>query len=559
MRNLYGDASRRERSYYAPARRTHRRRPGRRGTIVLVGAVAALGIGGVVVAKTIEWVDVTVTGVDEGQVLRRFDVEGFTIRVAPSGPAAGDVRVELNGEEVATTTNAAGELVARPDNLAEGPNELVVTVDGRYVLGGTEVRRTFTVNTAGPVLSVPRQIISSVPGRVTVLRGLADNAVSLSANGSPVELEPGGQFRVFVPQATTAIELEALDVKGNPDRVTVAVMDEPDAPEHPHTVGVHISAEGWADPALREDVLEMARAGRINVVQLDIKDESGQVGYDSDVAMADEIGATNGAFYDPEQAIDELHGLGVRVVGRIVCFLDPVLAKWAWDNGRPELVVLSGSGSSPLANDYGTAAFTSVANDEVRQYQIDLAVEAVGYGFDEILYDYVRRPEGDLSEMTFTGLDVPPEVAVARFVESTSRALDDTEAELGISVFGVAATKPEDIGQDIGLLAPFVDYVSPMVYPSHWGSGQYGVDDPVRQPGAIVERSLADFHRLVAGSGAAVVPWLQDFSTADVAYGGPEVRAQIKAAWRTGSSGFILWNSGSVYHEEALPRDRADG
>ena len=85
------------------------------------------------------------------------------------------------------------------------------------------------------------------------------------------------------------------------------------------------------------------------------------------------------------------------MIGRIVCFLDPVMAKWAWDNGRPELIVLNAAGSGPLDNNYGAAAFSNPANAEVRQYQIDLATEAVGLGFDEILYDYVRRPEGDFS------------------------------------------------------------------------------------------------------------------------------------------------------------------
>ena len=58
------------------------------------------------------------------------------------------------------------------------------------------------------------------------------------------------------------------------------------------------------------------------------------------------------------------------------------------------MLVLQGSGG-PLETDYGAAAFTNLANPEVRQYQIDLAVEAAQLGFDEILYDYVRRPEGE--------------------------------------------------------------------------------------------------------------------------------------------------------------------
>jgi hypothetical protein len=103
------------------------------------------------------------------------------------------------------------------------------------------------------------------------------------------------------------------------------------------------------------------------------------------------------------------------------------------------------------------------------------------------------------------------------------------------------------------LLAPNVDYVAPMVYPSHWGAGEYAVADPVRQPADIVAASLADFERIIAGSGAAVVPWLQDFSVDGVQYGSADVTAQITAAVAAGSEGFLLWNPTSTYHADALP------
>jgi len=332
--------------------------------------------------------------------------------------------------------------------------------------------------------------------------------------------------------------------------VTVAVTATPTPPAYSATAAVHVRASDWADPTVHEQVVDMIRAGRINAVQLDIKDEAGEVGYATAVAFAATIGASR-AHYDARAAVDELHGLGVRVIGRIVCFLDPVAAGWAWSNGRPDMIVLDGSGG-PLDNNYGTAAFTNVANAEIRQYQIDLASEAATLGFDEILYDYVRRPEGDLQSMRLTGLEGRPAVAVARFVADTSTALASSGTALGVSVFGIAATRPDSIGQDIGLLAPIVDYVSPMVYPSHWGPGEYGVADPVRQPADIVAASVADFEHIVAGSGAAVVPWLQDFSVARVAYGPAEVAAQISAAMTAGAKGFLLWNPNSTYHPDAL-------
>jgi hypothetical protein len=414
------------------------------------------------------------------------------------------------------------------------------SIDATYSAAGTD----------RPAIMVPREIVPSSPGFVNTLRGLTDRATALTANGEPVPIDAGGGFAVNIPQAWTEIRLVAADAGGNQTEAVVTVTANPTPTTHPPTVAVHVTATGWADPVVHQQVLDMIAAGRINAVELDIKDEVGEVGYASAVPLATTTGAARG-HYDARQALDELHGHGVRVIGRVVNFLDPVLAGWAWQNGRPDMIVLDAAGE-PLANNYGTAAFTNFAHPEVRQYQIDLAKEAVALGFDEILYDYVRRPEGDMAAMQFPGLTMPPEVAVARFVADTRAQLQGTDALLGVSVFGISASRPEPTAQDIGLLAPNVDYVSPMVYPSHWGSGEYGVPDPVRQPAEIVTASLSDFERLVAGSGAAVVPWLQDFDSGSVIYGPAEVRAQIDAARATGSDGFLLWNPNSLYTADAL-------
>ena len=124
---------------------------------------------------------------------------------------------------------------------------------------------------------------------------------------------------------------------------------------------------------------------------------------------------------------------------------------------------------------------------------------------------------------------------------------------LGISVFGIAATRPEPIAQDMRLLLPWVDYIAPMVYPSHWGPGEYGLANPNANPYEIVKRSLTDFHAIAYGSGVAVLPWLQAFSAGGIDYGPDKVIAQVQAAAEVGSPGFLLWNSGSSYDPNGLP------
>ena len=57
-------------------------------------------------------------------------------------------------------------------------------------------------------------------------------------------------------------------------------------------------------------------------------------------------------------------------------------------------------------------------------------------------------------------------------------ALRPYQTYLGASVFGIAATRPDQVAQNIPAMARDLDYVAPMVYPSQWNDGEYDVADP---------------------------------------------------------------------------------
>ncbi len=92
-----------------------------------------------------------------------------------------------------------------------------------------------------------------------------------------------------------------------------------------------------------------------------------------------------------------------------------------------------------------------------------------------------------------------------------------------------------------------------MIYPALWGDGEYGVDKPWREPYLIVERSLVDWHAVAAGTGAAVVPWIQDFAAGRYEYNEFDVAAQIDATKASGSPGYLVWNPKSRYHGGGIP------
>ncbi|MGW4633333.1 putative glycoside hydrolase [Nocardia sp. NPDC004415] len=395
---------------------------------------------------------------------------------------------------------------------------------------------------AADALAPMLQVAPAEPGSYrapVVLRGTAADAQRVSVGEVSATPGPDGAFELSVPWAP-ALEVVAVDAAGNESRSTVVT-----ATALPRMRAVHVTAHAWSHEGLREAVLDLARQGRIDTVQLDIKDEDGVVGYDSQVPLARESGAV-AAIYDAPSALKQLHDLGLRVVGRIVAFRDPTVAAWAWHNGRPDWVVQNPSGQ-PYSSHYGPIAFTNVANDEVRRYNIDLAVEGARLGFDGIMYDYVRRPDGSLSSMHFAGLTGTPTTAVADFLAQSRYPVHSAGAHLSAAVYGIAATRPDQIAQDIPLIARSVDYVAPMIYPSHWNSGEYGVANPNAQPYDIVLRSLRDFQTATAGTGAAVIPWLQDFSLG-VTYSDAEIAAQIAATRDAGIDSFFLWNAATRYH-----------
>jgi len=327
------------------------------------------------------------------------------------------------------------------------------------------------------------------------------------------------------------------------------------AVRHPLMRGVHLTGYGWNADVLRKPVLALARAHKINTVELDIKEEDGFVNFDTSVALAHQMHAVR-VLYDPHKVVAQLHAMGVRVVGRIVCFRDPKMARWAWSHGHRDWVVQAPNGGPYNSAKYGGAAFTNWANHDVQAYNIALATEAAKDGFDDVMYDYVRRPDGPLGTMRFPGATTTAPIGVANFVRDSSAPVRDNGAYLGLAVFGVSATRPKEVGQDIGAMAKYVDYVAPMVYPSHWGPGEYGVANPNAQPYPIVNRSLKDFLKKVTGTSAQVMPWLQDFSLG-VAYHVPQVKAQIKAAADDGIGSFLLWNAGCTYQGDALVVDPA--
>ncbi len=500
------------------------------GVLVLLGAVPTL-------AARAAAPDLTAAGPEQDALIGTAALDGLSFS------STSDAAEWLLDGKPLRPVRRGGELVFRPAGLVDGPHELVIRAQGPLFASAKRSFR-FVVDTTAPKLSLDGPAVVS-RAKPLLLRGRLEPGARLVSGTKSIPVDAAGTFELRAASPPRRLLLTAADAAGNTSRWRVPVTVVPRRPGSPIRA-VHVTAYGWADDTLREGIMALIRAKKINAVELDLKDESGEVGWPSGVPLAERLGAQL-EIYDLKQVTAELHGLGVRVIGRLVAFRDPIHAQAAWKAGRRDEVVQSADGG-PYS---GYGGFTNFAHPAVRKYNTDLAVAAARLGVDEILYDYVRRPDGPLSSMVFPGIEGTPERAIVEFLAGTRQALAGTDVLVGASVFGVAATRPEEVAQNIPAMARHLDYIAPMLYPSHWGPGEYDVADPNGQPYDITLASTKDFVKQVRGTGARIVNWLQDFSYGRT-YGPAEVRAQIKASRDAGVDEFILWDAAVTYTADAL-------
>ena len=309
--------------------------------------------------------------------------------------------------------------------------------------------------------------------------------------------------------------------------------------------GIHVTMALASLDGKLQEYLRLVDNG-MNTIELDVKDENGEVGFvTSAVPLAREVGAAK-PYYRPREAARLIHAKGVYLIGRVVVFEDPRLSA-----GRPELAVKNPDGS--VWRNHAGLGWTNPYDKRVWDYNVSLAEVAARAGFDEIQFDYVRFPtDGDVEAIVYPNkTSTPPGWVIAEFVHYAAKRLKPLGVRISTDVFGLSATRDLGIGQIPKRIAKYVDAVYPMVYPSHFGAGEYGLEDPNASPGPTVEWSLSDFRRELKRSDAQLIPWLQDFSYGRT-YRLADVRAQIEAARLMGARGYLLWNPLGIYTPGAL-------
>ncbi len=327
--------------------------------------------------------------------------------------------------------------------------------------------------------------------------------------------------------------------------------------DKPVVKGIHVTSWVTGDRRLLTNIINLIDETELNTIVIDLKEADGRIAYDADIPLAKATGAIERRIRNIDSIIEECKRHNIYKIARIVLFKDTYLAE-----KRPDLAIKNRK-TGGIWRDYKGDAFTSPYMEEVQDYNIRLAEDAARRGFDEIQFDYVRFPsDGPLKDILYPeGHNEEKAIAtITGFVERAKDRLSPYNVRLSVDVFGLTTLRDDvGIGQNFRQLIDRVDYISPMVYPSHYYKGSYGYKNPNSAPYEIVRAALGDaIKKSVDGAQPEdtvknkIRPWLQDFDLGYPDYGPAEVRAQIKATRDHGINEWLLWNPGVRYTKEAL-------
>ncbi len=310
------------------------------------------------------------------------------------------------------------------------------------------------------------------------------------------------------------------------------------------------------------NVVKLTTETEINSWVIDVKDDYGTMTYTSQIPLVKESAADKSVkVKDFHSIMETLRENDIYPIARIVTFKDKQVIA-----ARPDLAIKTKGGQ--VWRDRKGDAWLNPYNRESWEYVIDIAKEAATKGFKEIQFDYVRFPtDGDRSQIDY-GPAAASETkydAIAAFLAHAREELKEYGVFVSADIFGLVTTVSDDmaLGQHLETLSTATDILSPMVYPSHYALGSYGVPKPDFDPYTIVYTSMNRARERIEAvetplPKARLRPWLQDFTASYLGagyykvYGVEEVKAQIKATYDAGLEEWILWNAGNKYTWDAL-------
>jgi hypothetical protein len=321
-----------------------------------------------------------------------------------------------------------------------------------------------------------------------------------------------------------------------------------DSNAYPVIRGLYLNRFAAQSPRKMHHLFAIADSTEINAFVIDMKDEFGLNYRSSNAEFRKNAGRDKGRVADVKALIDSVKAHGLLPIARIVAFKDPVAA-----DANPDWTIRREDGS--IWQDKEGLAWVNAYSRPVWEYNLGVAEELVGLGFGEIQWDYIRFPEPykSLPTQVFPGATLAKPEALAEFLKLARERLNKVGVRSTADIFGLVTTVrgPLEVGQYWEKLSPAADVLLPMVYPSHYPHGSFGIPYPNAEPYKVVKTALdtarARDEKLGITKPEHVRPWIQAFSLGPLKYGPEQIKAQKQAAYDAGYHGWVLWSPGSFY------------
>ncbi|MEI8095623.1 MAG: putative glycoside hydrolase [Spirochaetales bacterium] len=330
-------------------------------------------------------------------------------------------------------------------------------------------------------------------------------------------------------------------------------------------LGFYVSAYQAARPELLKGHLDFMAKNGLNAIVIDFKNDFGEINYDSKVPFAITAKLAKPVFNAPD-LIKKVHERGFYLIARVVVFKDNRLYKYnnyqyaLYDSAtkKPWGDVITETAADGTTSQVQKEFWVDTYNQDVWAYNIALAKELQTLGVDEIQFDYIRFPSDGPVNRIVNRAKVPGMNRIDALEGFLKGAREALSIPLSVDIYGYNGYFITDhLGQNLPMLAKYVDAISPMFYPSHFFRSflpKYSYLDRAQ----IIYQDGSDRTWMNTNRQVHVRPWVQTFLIGgelkfDDQTISNYVDRQLTGVDKSKASGFLLWNSSNRYYMVTKP------
>ncbi len=464
--------------------------------------------------------------------------------------------IEENNEEMTEKEEEAIEVEEEPEFIEEVIPEIEYPINTVFIKGRKLNIRQEPLSNAKVIATLSKgQAVSLIGERIDD----NDNYWSMIsfADGNGEDLLGWLRKDSITTDSMELISEKFRDMDYSPQEKIVNYFENP----REKVRGIYVTIFSAGSKRI-DELIEMSKRSGINAFVIDVKDDRGYMLFETKAAEKFSPKANEKATVkDIDALMKKLKENNIYAIARIVSFKDPTYTAHNTDKA----IIYKDTGK-PFTNNDGLI-WASPHDRNLWEYNIEVSKEAVDAGFNEVQFDYVRFPASDggkldklLDYRNETGESKP--ATIQNYLKYAKEELSPKKAYIAADVYGLVGSVEDDmsLGQYWEAISNIVDYICPMMYPSHYANRTYGIPIPDANPYGTVYNSTKDsvIKNSILKTPAIIRPWIQDFTApwvkGYIKYGDKQVMEQIKALEENGVDEFMLWNAGNRYSEGAVPR-----